>query len=303
MTVKRVLPLMLLLVGIKCWGQACNYTVAPILDFGAMVGLPTTQIDVSANITVQCPALGSLLLRRVCISLPIGSGGISLSDRRMISGGYDLQYQLFRNAARTQVWGDVPGGQQLTLDFTVLGGTQVTTVYGRIFAGQTGKPVGLYQSILNGIEVREGLTLESCSSISSVYILPDSMTSQLQIEPNCTISASPLDFGSVTSIGQTDASSNLSVTCTLNGAYSISLDGGNNGDMNNRKMQLGADTIDYQLYQDAARTQIWGDTAGSTVSSTGNGNTQSLTVYGRVPIQGAKPTGTYQDTITATVTY
>ncbi|WP_338146944.1 spore coat U domain-containing protein [Microbulbifer elongatus] len=303
MTVKRTLLLILLVAGSNCWGQACNYTVSPTLDFGTMAGLPTSQVDVTANITVQCPPLGSLLLRRVCISLPTGSGGLSVSDRRMISSGYDVQYQLFRDAARTQIWGTVSGNQQLTVDFTLLGGTQVTTVYGRLFAGQTGKPVGLYQSVLNGIEVREGLTLESCSSISSVYNLPDSMTAQLEIEPNCTISATPLDFGNVTSIAQTDASSNLSVTCTLNGAYTIALDGGNNGDINHRKMQLGPDTIDYQLYQNAARTQIWGDTAGSTLSSTGNGNTQSLTVYGRVPLQSAKPTGTYQDTITATITY
>ncbi|WP_374693673.1 spore coat protein U domain-containing protein [Microbulbifer sp. TB1203] len=34
-------------------------------------------------------------------------------------------------------------------------------------------------------------------------------------------------------------------------------------------MQLGTDTIDYQLYSDAARTQVWGDTAGTTAGGTG----------------------------------
>ncbi len=300
---RRALILFFLMGVGSAWGQACNYTVAPVLDFGTIAGLPTPEVDVSASITVQCPTLSNLLLRRVCVSLPIGSGGISIADRRMTSGAFDVQYQLFRDAARTLVWGNVAGGQQRILEFPLLGGTLVATVYGRLFAGQTGKPVGSYQSILSGIEVREGSTLESCASMGNVYSLPDTMTPQLQIEPNCTISASPLEFGTVTNITQTDASSNLSVTCTLNGAYTVALDGGNNGDINDRKMQLGPDTIDYQLYQDAARTQTWGDTPATLVGGTGNGAAQSLTVYGRVPLQSAKPPGTYQDTITATVTF
>ncbi|QIL89286.1 fimbrial major subunit CsuA/B family protein [Microbulbifer sp. SH-1] len=303
MMIRRALLLVLLLGVGNAWGQACNYTVTPVLDFGTIAGLPTPQIDVSASITVECPALGSLLLRRVCISLPAGSGGISIADRRMVSGAFDVQYQLFRDAARTLVWGNVAGGQQRILEFPLLGGTQVATVYGRVFAAQTGKTVGLYQSVLSAIEAREGSTLQTCAAMSGVYSLPDTLTSQLQIEPNCSISASPLDFGTVTSVTQTDASSNLSVTCTLNGAYTVALDGGDNADINDRKMQLGPDTVDYQLYQDAARTQTWGDTPGTLVGGTGSGAAQSLTVYGRVPIQGAKPPGTYQDTITATVTF
>jgi spore coat protein U-like protein len=101
-----------------------------------------------------------------------------------------------------------------------------------------------------------------------------------------------------------DASSNLSVECTLNGAYTVALDGGTiTGNVNDRKMELGVNSIDYQLYRDPARTLVWGNTVGTTVGGTGSGAAQSLAVYGRVPAQGAKPPGTYQDTITATVTF
>ncbi|MFC4878736.1 spore coat protein U domain-containing protein [Microbulbifer halophilus] len=41
---------------------------------------------------------------------------------------------------------------------------------------------------------------------------------------------------------------------------------------------------------------MWGDTAGSTAGGAGP-------VFGRVPAQGAKPEGSYQDAITATLTF
>jgi len=40
-----------------------------------------------------------------------------------------------------------------------------------------------------------------------------------------------------------------------------------------------------------------------TVAATGNGASQSYTVYGRVPAQTTPAPGTYTDTVTVTVTY
>lgn len=298
----RNLLLLALWAPALAWGQVCNYSVSPNLNFGSIVGLPTPQIDVSATITVSCPALS---LRKVCIGMPVGGGGITTADRRLVNGGSNVQFQIYRNAARTQVWGTVSQGLQAESS-QLIGLTPIVfTVYGRVFSGQSGQSVGVHQSVFSNIEGREGLTLlTACSAMGTVFSLPGSMTAQLQIEPDCTISANPLDFGTVTSIVQTDASSNLSVNCTLNGAYSVSLDGGTTtGNVGDRKMELGANTVDYQLYRDAARTLVWGNTPGTTVDGTGSGAPQSITVYGRVPAQGPKPPGTYQDTITATVTF
>lgn len=306
MMIRRWLCMYILLVPTVAWGQACSYSVTPTLDFGTVAGLPTPQVDVTADITVQCPVL-SLLQRRVCIGMPVGSGGITTTDRRLVSGGFDVPFNIYRNAARTQVWGSVASGQQVQMDFpTLVLNPMTATVHGRVFGGTSGISVGTYQSVFSSIEVREGtytLSPPSCSALGA-NTLPGSMTAQLTIEPDCTITASPLDFGVVTNIVQTDANTNLSVNCTLNGAYSVSLDGGTTtGDVGNRQMQLGAATIDYQLYRDPARTLIWGDTPGTTVDGTGSSTPQSITVYGRVPPQGPKPTGSYQDTVTATVEF
>ena len=75
--------------------------------------------------------------------------------------------------------------------------------------------------------------------------------------------------------------------------------------VNQRKMASGAtNTLNYQLYSDAARSTIWGNTTGTdTVTGVGTGLAQSLTVYGSIPAAQASPAGDYQDVITVTVFY
>jgi spore coat protein U-like protein len=102
-----------------------------------------------------------------------------------------------------------------------------------------------------------------------------------------------------------DATSQLAVTCTPSTAYTIGLNGGNaNAAPTVRKMAKGAERITYGLYQNAARTQAWGESIGTdTVAATGSGLAQNFTVYGRVPPQASPTAGTYTDTIVVTVTY
>ena len=66
----------------------------------------------------------------------------------------------------------------------------------------------------------------------------------------------------------------------------------------------GGATVTYSLYSDSGHSTVWGNTIGSdTVTGTGSGSPQSFTVYGRVPPQATAAPGTYNDTITVTVTY
>ncbi|MER8639609.1 spore coat U domain-containing protein [Mesorhizobium sp. M0207] len=98
-----------------------------------------------------------------------------------------------------------------------------------------------------------------------------------------------IDFGSVGTLGaNVDATGQVSVTCTPATACTVSLNGGTTGSTPTaRKMSKGAETVTYGLFKDVARLQPWGDasTPGSTVPGTGDGATQNLTVYGRVPPQ------------------
>ncbi|GAB2501143.1 spore coat U domain-containing protein [Pseudoxanthomonas sangjuensis] len=101
-----------------------------------------------------------------------------------------------------------------------------------------------------------------------------------------------------------DADGLLNVNCTLGTPYDIALNEGLNGaDVATRAMSDGANEVPYQLFQDAGRTTVWGETAGiDTLAGTGSGAVQEIPVYGRVPSTNF-PASSYTDTVTATITY
>jgi spore coat protein U-like protein len=132
-------------------------------------------------------------------------------------------------------------------------------------------------------------------------------TVQVTIVANCTVnSASTMNFGSngvlTADVPQT---STLAVQCTDTTPYNIGLDKGANGaSVAVRQMKSGSATVNYSLYTDSGHTTVWGNTVSTdTVSATGNGASQSYTVYGLVPAQTTPAPGTYTDTVTVTVTY
>ncbi len=134
-------------------------------------------------------------------------------------------------------------------------------------------------------------------------------TVQITITASCTIlSASTMNFGNSHGVltGNVDQTSAIQVQCTNTTPYNIGLDAGtgSGATVATRKMSNGGNTINYSLYSDTGRSTVWGNTVGTnTVSATGNGASQSYTVYGRVPAQTTPAPATYTDTITVTVTY
>jgi len=132
--------------------------------------------------------------------------------------------------------------------------------------------------------------------------------SQIVIQAQCLIlSASTLDFGTQGVLSaNVDQTSTIAVQCTNTTPYNIGLDAGTGAGASvaTRKMTSGGATVSYSLYTDAGRSTVWGNTVGTdTVSATGNGASQSTTVFGRVPVQTTPAPGTYNDTVTVTVTY
>lgn len=132
-------------------------------------------------------------------------------------------------------------------------------------------------------------------------------TVNLVIEADCTIAADPLDFGTTGVLDSNlDAQSDLTVRCTNTTPYTIGLDAGDvaNSTVADRLLQgtATASTVAYQLYQDASRTTVWGNTPDTdTVGGVGTGSDQTVTVYGRVPTQDSPEPDTYAATVTATV--
>lgn len=146
---------------------------------------------------------------------------------------------------------------------------------------------------------------------ASALTATDSFGVTITITDDCKITATnPLDFGTQGALtAAVDASSSVSIVCTTDTGYTVGLDAGegSGATTTTRKMAPSGQTsptIDYQLFSDSGRTVNWGNTPlTDTVSGTGNGTTQTIPIYGRVPAQTSPAAGSYTDTVTVTVTF
>jgi len=126
---------------------------------------------------------------------------------------------------------------------------------------------------------------------------------------SCTISAGQVMFSPY--IGnQVDSTGVLTVDCTDTTSAVVTIDPGRGaGATDASRKMTGTDagnsgaTLDYNLYQDNARTRGFGSTALSGYSVLGSGNPELITVYGRIPANQKPLAGSYSDTLTVTVTY
>ncbi|WP_149193847.1 Csu type fimbrial protein [Luteimonas suaedae] len=153
----------------------------------------------------------------------------------------------------------------------------------------------------------------ACVGLSSAAYAQSASTTfdvTITIASACSIdtpAATDVDFGTNASTATNiDAAGQLNVNCTPGTDYDIALNEGLNaagGGITARAMANGLTLVPYQLYQDAGRTVVWGDTLDTnTLAGTGTGAVQAFPVYGRVPSANF-PAATYLDTVTATITY
>jgi spore coat protein U-like protein len=124
------------------------------------------------------------------------------------------------------------------------------------------------------------------------------------------VSTTPVDFGPYnarTGGGPVDGQGSVSVDCDAGTAFDVALDPGQSGGFSPRRMARtgGGYQLDYNLYLDAARVQVWGDGTGVTVTQSGVGaaTPRNYTVYGRIPPLQNVGVGAYSDSVTVTVTY
>jgi len=125
----------------------------------------------------------------------------------------------------------------------------------------------------------------------------------------CSFSVGPtaVNFGNYdpSSPVPTDSTGTLSFSCKGgNPAVYVALSGGNGAlAFNPRQMALGAtDTLNYNLYLDAGRTQIWGDGTSYPQDGIDKKNTP-YTVYARIFAGQWVAAGVYTDTIIVTLNY
>jgi spore coat protein U-like protein len=137
----------------------------------------------------------------------------------------------------------------------------------------------------------------------------DTFLVQIVLENSCTVTANDLDFGTTPGLtANIDVNTTVDVVCSGANPVSLAFNAGtgSGSTIPARLMNSGANTVSYNLYREAGRTTVLGNTAGTNTidfTSTGSGSTDVADVFGRVPAQAAKPNGTYQSTVTATLTF
>jgi spore coat protein U-like protein len=137
-------------------------------------------------------------------------------------------------------------------------------------------------------------------------------SSLIPVDPalsQCAISVSSVNFGAydIFSNIPKDITGSITYNCTgvnpTPTSVAIDLSQGNASNYNQRQLRNGTDSINYNLYLDAAGQIIWGNASSGTsryTSSVLNGN---VTIYGRIPARQKVTAGTYSDTITVTIEF
>ncbi|MGJ0516041.1 MAG: Csu type fimbrial protein [Methylomicrobium sp.] len=144
---KPMLSAILLLSNIfflaKAYALFCSVNSSG-LSFGSFSPLTDNTADSTGTINVSCDALESYT-----IALSPGGSG-TYSPRLMANGGNYLQYNLYRDAGHSQIWGNGTGGSYTVSDSILLLGSKNYTVYGRIpLSTQRGAMVGNYSDSIS----------------------------------------------------------------------------------------------------------------------------------------------------------
>jgi spore coat protein U-like protein len=127
----------------------------------------------------------------------------------------------------------------------------------------------------------------------------------------CTISTVGVNFGNynVFSAGALTANGTVTYQCLGVAGESITIDlsQGSAPSFNPRAMLRSGEALSYNLYLDAAATQIWGNGTGGSQRYgpivPQNNRATNVTIFGRIPAGQDVTVGSYTDTIIATINF
>lgn len=165
----------------------------------------------------------------------------------------------------------------------------------------------------------------SLTLISSLLAVPafaatttGNLTVKAVVQESCLLDSSAgsdagnavIDFGTITSLAAnvdadttTAGGAALSVICSNGTTYDVSADLGANPTGTQRRMAGATDYLPYDLYADTGRSTLVGNGV-TFFSGTGNGLSQDIEIYGRIPAGTQLPAAdNYLDTVVLTVTY
>jgi spore coat protein U-like protein len=140
-----------------------------------------------------------------------------------------------------------------------------------------------------------------------------------QAAVNCLVSANPVSFGTYNPLTATprDSTGRVSVSCTnsppggtVSVTYRLRLGAGGAASFAPRQLGSGPNRLNYNLYSNTGRTNVWGDGTSGTVTVTGSFSVQlnrtrsrNHSVHGRIPALQDPAAGSYTDNIVVTLEF
>jgi spore coat protein U-like protein len=303
---KKLIPLaaLMLAAASSVFGQNCSFNPAPATAaFGTYSVFPSGSPQTTTlSWNVQCSSNGV----QVTVSFSRGINSASFNPRTMKNaGGTTLNYNLYADAANTQIWGDGTGG---TVSQTYTMGSSQSTL---------SAAVPIYASLPLGQDVGTGSYTDTITATLS-WIRGSNPTSTTitfdvtaSVVGDCTVSAFSINFGTYEPVVTNktvplDSSTTINVYCTKGTAGSVALDNGVNFSGGNRRMKSAAGAfMTYEIYKDAGYSTVWNTVGVNSATSTnktiplGGG----FIAYGRIPAGQDLAAGGYSDTLQAIVTY
>ncbi len=123
----------------------CNFVSVTDVNFGIYDTLSGSALNSTGSLTVTCTTFDIVT---TSIGASPNSGGFNPRRMRNPSTGELLDYNLYRDSSRTQIWGNGTQGTYTTTNIIWYGGGSFTrTIYGRIPGGQD-VGVGNYSDLL-----------------------------------------------------------------------------------------------------------------------------------------------------------
>jgi spore coat protein U-like protein len=302
----------------------CTFGGGGGLDFGNVDPLLSRtqtdlmQLNANCSTYVLVSVLGLFQQPvRVCMSLSAGSGGADASGRYMVGpNNKKLKYQLYGASNRTSPYKvGVSVVNQMNLSFNIIRINETVS---------TSSSFDVYGSILDTANLEAGVytdTVQATLQYANVPWFPPegcglpgtkttttTLLVRAVVKPFCVLDVSQhIDFGSWQDLDNArDQEGAVTVNCDASTKYAVKLGWGGQGEVNKtRNMANGSEKIAYNLFQDANRTQLWGDDAstGFLKDQKSDGTAKKVPIYARVPKQATPSPGTYTDNVVVTLQY
>ena len=144
---KVLLLLLAALPGLAAAQTTCTFSSNPGMGFGSYDDASPVPTNSTADVVVRCARNGGPASVDVTLRLGPSAGSGTIAARQLRSGANALNYNLYRDGARTLVWGQTAGVDTVTMTINGIpnnGSRNGTfTIYGRIPALENA-PAGAY---------------------------------------------------------------------------------------------------------------------------------------------------------------